>query len=102
MVTHPFRPGRLTPERASEIAVEALSFLASDPERIGGFLAQSGLAPGELRQASANPGFLPAILDYLCADEAILREFSAESRHAPETVDAARQILHGPQPDWGA
>ena len=42
-------------EAAEKLAVEALSFLASDPERIGRFLALSGLGPGDLRRIAGEP-----------------------------------------------
>lgn len=98
MVTHPFP----RTERATEIAIEALSFLAADAERLSGFMSLSGIDPGELRKAAQNPGFFPAVLDFVCADEAILHAFSAQAGHSPEIIDHARQVLHGPQPDWGA
>lgn len=87
---------------ASEIAVAALSHIAQDPDVIGQFLAQAGLAPEDLRSASQTPGFLTAVLEFLCADETQLRAFAANAGHSPETVDNARKVLAGPGGDWSA
>jgi DNA polymerase IV len=56
-------------EQAEAIAISALSFIASDPERLDRFLAVTGLDPAALRAAAGAPGFLSGVLDYLCSDE---------------------------------
>ena len=40
-------------EVAEIVAVQALSFIAADPERLGLFLAESGIGPETLRTAAA-------------------------------------------------
>ncbi len=45
-------------EVAEIVAVQALSFIAGDPERLGLFLAESGIGPETLRTAAADPQFL--------------------------------------------
>lgn len=77
------------------LAITALSFLAGDPERLGRFLAVTGLGPETLRQAAARPGFLAAVLDYLAGDETLLLAFAANAGLAPEAVVRARQRLGG-------
>ena len=42
-------------EAAQTLAVAALSFLASEPEHLGGFLATTGIGPNEIRDASRDP-----------------------------------------------
>ena len=39
-------------EAAEMLAVQALTFIAEDPERMGRFLAATGLEPGQIRAAS--------------------------------------------------
>lgn len=75
------------------LAIAALSFLASDPERLGRFLAVTGLGPETLRDAAARPGFLTAILDYLMSDETLLVAFAANAGIAPEAVTRAQARL---------
>jgi hypothetical protein len=75
------------------MAIQALGFLAAEPERLDPFLAQAGLSPDTLRRAAAAPGFLAAVLEHLTADEATLLAFCADAALSPETVAAARATL---------
>lgn len=74
----------------SGLAALALGFLASDPDRLGRFLALSGLDPSNIRQAAQSPTFLPAVLDHLLADETLLLAFAEAEGLKPETVAEAR------------
>ena len=102
MVRESFRNGVPNKENAKHLAIEALAQLAADPEKLSGFLALSGIGPENLRVAAKSPGFLQGVLDYICSDEALLREIATANGRTPEELDRARQILAGPQPDWGA
>lgn len=82
-------------EGAEALAVQALAYLASDPEALGRFLAVTGLGPENLRRAAAAPGFLLAILDHFLADEPLLLAFAANSRLGPEEIPRARRLLAG-------
>jgi len=84
-------------ERATEMAIEALAWLAADPSRLERFLSLSGLGPQNLRKAAAEPRFLSAILDYLAANEALLLEFAADSGRTPEDVARAHAVLAEPE-----
>jgi hypothetical protein len=88
----------MTLESANEIAVDALAWLAADPERLDRFLALTGLAHDSIRAAASQPGFLSAVLEHLCADEATLLAFAAEIGKAPEIIGASRDMLAGPSP----
>ena len=96
----PARRKQSTREEAEALALTALEFLSQDGERIGRFLALSGLDPGDLRKAAAEPGFLPAVLDHLAQDEALLIAFAEEAGIAPERVAEARHLL-APEADFG-
>jgi hypothetical protein len=87
------KPAAQDPEA---VAIAALGFIASDPERLGRFLLQTGIGPATLRSAAREPQFLSRVLDYLGEDEALLLAFAANEGLAPETVARARLTLAGP------
>lgn len=87
---------QLTKEEAEIIAVAGLSYLAAEPERIGRFLAITGLGPENIRSASRDSSFFPALLDYLLANETELVAFSDEMNLDPARVRAAREQLGPP------
>jgi hypothetical protein len=79
--------------RAEAVAVDALAFLAGNPEELGRFLALSGIGPGNLRQAAAEPGFLAGILDHIMTDEALLLAFAAQQGMDARAIAAAATRL---------
>ncbi|MBR1211165.1 DUF3572 domain-containing protein [Bradyrhizobium sp. JYMT SZCCT0180] len=83
-------------EVAEIVAVQALSFIASDPERLGLFLVESGLGPETLRTAAADPQFLASVLDFVLRDDATVKAFAAASELHPTNISAARQVLGDP------
>ncbi len=89
-------------EAAAELAITALIFLAGEQERLGRFLALTGLAPQSLRSAAREPGFLLGVLDYVSNDEALLVAFANESGIDPEDVAHARNALSEDAEDTGA
>ena len=93
------KPARVAPDKAFEIAVQALSFLAADPERLDRFLALTGIDHGQIRQAAQEPGFLAAVLDHLCAREEDLLAFATDAQLSPALVSGAAEILSGPR-EW--
>ncbi len=89
------RPGA-SQAGAEALAIEGLTFLASDPERLERFLSLSGLGPENLRKAASSPGFLVAVLDHIASDESLILAFSANGGHDPASVLKARDVLAGP------
>ena len=86
------------PRQVAEIvAVQALSFIAGDPERLGQFLAESGIGPETLRTAATDPHFLANVLDFVMRDDATVKAFAATSQLHPTNMAAARQALNDPQ-----
>ncbi len=85
------------PSRASadRLAIEALAFIAADAERLGRFLAVTGIGPGDIRAAAREPLFLAGVLDHLVHDETLLLAFAAESGTEPALILRAREILAG-------
>ena len=84
-------------EVAEIVAVQALSFIASEPERLGLFLAESGIGPESLRAAAADPRFLASVLDFIMRDDATVKAFASVSQLHPTNIAAAHQALNDPQ-----
>ena len=82
-------------EAAEKLAVQALTFIAGDGERLGRFLAVTGIGPAEIRAAAREPGFLAGVLEHLCSDETLLLGFAQEADIAPADVEKARAALGG-------
>ncbi len=85
-------------ESAEALAIQALNFLVSEPERLARFLALSGLESQSIRAAAAQPGFLAGVLAHLGEDESLLIAFAAQAGVTPAEVDRARRALAGG--DW--
>ena len=83
-------------EVAEIVAVQALSFIAGDPERLGLFLAETGIGPDTLRTAAADPQFLMHVLDFVLRDDATVKAFANASQLDPTNIAAARQVLGDP------
>jgi hypothetical protein len=81
-------------EVAEIVAVQALSFIAGDPERLGLFLAESGIGPETLRTAAADPRFLSSVLDFVMRDDATVQAFASVSQFHPTNIAAAHQALN--------
>ena len=78
---------------ADQIAIQGLTFLAADAERLDRFFGVTGLDVTTLRRAAESPGFMASVLDYLGSDEPLLRAFAQEHDYDPAEVDAARRHL---------
>ena len=85
----------LTKETAEGLAIQALTFIAVDGERLGRFLAITGIGPAQIRAAAQEPGFLIGVLDYLAGDERLLAAFAAEAGIDPGDVGKALAALGG-------
>jgi hypothetical protein len=84
-------------EVAEIVAIQALSFVAGDPERLGAFLAESGIGPDTLRTAATDPHFLASVLDFVMRDDATVKAFAVASQLHPTNIAAAHQALNDPQ-----
>jgi hypothetical protein len=87
--------GPITAEAAEGLAIQALSFIAGDGERLGRFLAITGIGPAEIRQAAGQPGFLAGVLEYLAADDRLAAAFAAEAGLDPADIARAHVALGG-------
>jgi hypothetical protein len=86
------------PRQVAEIvAIQALSFIAAEPERLGAFLAETGIGPETLRGAAADPRFLASVLDFVMRDDATVKAFASASQLHPTNIAAAHQALNDPK-----
>ncbi|MEA2880432.1 MAG: hypothetical protein QOF14_5628 [Hyphomicrobiales bacterium] len=87
--------GRITRKIAENLAIQALSFMAGDPERLGQFLATTGIGPEMIRHAAADPAFLAGVLDHVAGDEALLLAVAEHAGVTPQDVEHAQAVLSG-------
>ncbi len=85
----------LTREQAEGLAIQALTFIAEDGERLGRFLAVTGIGPAEIRTAAREPGFLVGVLEYMASDERLITAFAGESGLDPADIARSRAALGG-------
>ena len=89
------KEARINRKIAENLAIQALGFMASDPERLGAFLAATGIGPEMIRKAAAEPAFLAGVLDHVCGDEALLIAVAERAGVAPQDVEHAQAVLSG-------
>ena len=86
---------------AEDVAAAALSWMASDPEVTGAFLAQSGLSVDDLRARLGDPVLMGAVLDFALSRDDWVVAVAAAAGLRPEQVAAARAALPGGDaPHW--
>jgi Protein of unknown function (DUF3572) len=94
----PLKKPAQNPRQVAEIvAIQALSFIAGEPERLGAFLAETGIGPETLRTAAADPRFLSNVLDFVMRDDATVKAFADASQLHPTNIAAAHQALNDPK-----
>jgi hypothetical protein len=85
-------------QAACDLAIEALGYIAGDPELLARFLAATGLEGGSIRDAAAEPEFLLGVLEHVCSDERLLVAFATHADIGPEDIATAKLALAGI--DW--
>lgn len=83
-------------EVAEMLAIQALGFMAEEPERLGAFLNATGLSLERLRESATAPGFLAGVLEHMLANESLLLAFATSAAIDPAEVARAHNAL-GPQ-----
>jgi len=84
---------RINRAEAEVIALKALGFLASDPERLSRFLSLSGVDLADIATVAENPDFLAGLLNHLLQDESLLLTFTAEQELDPRMPALAAEAL---------
>jgi Protein of unknown function (DUF3572) len=76
-------------EGAEAIAIQALGFIASDPDLLPRFLSITGIEASAIRHAAREPGFLAGVLQFVPT----LISFSQAANIAPGEVGKALRHL---------
>ncbi len=87
------KPEPMSRDRAESLAIGALGFLASDPERIGRFLALTGLGPAGIRASARDPRFLQGVLEHIAGHEPDLLAFAEHAAVDPADIRLALAAL---------
>jgi hypothetical protein len=88
------KTGRIpSPETAEIMAVQALAFIAEEPERLAAFLNAAGIDPAVIRDAAREPRFLAGVLEHMLADESLLMAYAGSTGIDPAAVAQARRAL---------
>lgn len=82
-------------ETAHVVALQALAWLAGDPDRLGQFLAATGSDAAGLRALATQPEFLAAVLDHLLQDDQWITGFCDSHALPYDTPLQARARLPG-------
>jgi hypothetical protein len=80
-------------QNAEALAIQALGFVANDPELLPRFLAITGIEAHSIRQAAGEPGFLAGVLQFILAHEPTLMQFCESTGIAPGAVAKALRSL---------
>jgi len=80
-------------EGAEDLAIQALAFVAGDPELLPRFLAITGIEAHSIRTAAREPGFLAGVLQFILAHEPTLVRFAEETGMPPAAVGKALRAL---------
>lgn len=86
---------KVTQEQAELLAASALQFIAQDMDRMGRFLAMTGIGPLEIRERVNDPIFMGGVLDFLLNFEPDLIEFIEFAGVEPDFPKIARRSLPG-------
>jgi hypothetical protein len=82
-------------ETAEMLAIQALAFIAEDPEHLSRFLGMTGIEAGQIRAAAREEGFLAGVLEHMLADENLLIRFAESAGVDPADIARARKALGG-------
>ena len=88
-------PSPAAREAAEMLAIQALGFIAAEPERLDAFLGATGLTLERLRESATEPDFLAGVLEHMLADESLLLAFAESAAIDPAAVARARNALGG-------
>ncbi|WP_269929543.1 DUF3572 domain-containing protein [Aminobacter sp. HY435] len=80
-------------ENAESLAIQALGFVASDPELLPRFLAITGIEAQQIRRAALEPGFLAGVMQFVLAHEPTLLRFAEVAGIAPDEIARAARAL---------
>jgi Protein of unknown function (DUF3572) len=82
-------------ETAEMLAVQALAFIAEEPERLSAFISLTGIASDAMRTAATEPNFLAGVLEHMLGDESLLTAFADSAAIDPAEIGRAHISLVG-------
>jgi hypothetical protein len=91
-------PPLVSPERAEILGLNALAWLAGEPDALAQFLKLSGISGKDLRDAAGSTGLTIAVMDFLLAHENLLLVFCEASGTGAAELLTARRVL---EPEHG-
>jgi aminoglycoside/choline kinase family phosphotransferase len=86
-------PSRPTRKAAEMLAIQALAFIAEEPQSLSRFLNASGVSVEQIRAAAREPGFLAGVLEHMLGDENLLIAFAQAAGIDPADVTRAASVL---------
>ena len=96
MEPHETRPCKPAREAAEMLAIQALAFIAEEPERLAALSRHDRhCAAAQIRTAAREPGFLAGVLEHMLGDESLLIAFADSAGIDPADVARARSALGG-------
>lgn len=92
-----------TAARAHDLAIEALAWIAQDPELVEALVDGCGMSPQALHGVATDPDLALALLDFVLEDDARVTGLARQAGLRPEAVMQARTVLAGPgSAGWSA
>ncbi len=82
-----------TRNTAEMLAIQALAFIAEQPDQLARFLDMTGIGPEQIRTAAREPGFLAGVLEHMLGDESLLIAFADSAGIDPVDIRHARNAL---------
>jgi len=86
----------MAPDRAEQVALHALAFVAGSDDLATVFLGSTGVTAGELARRAADREILLAVLDFLTMNDAWVRDFCDSAGFDYSDPMTARSVLAGP------
>ena len=80
-------------QQAESIALRGLAFLLSEPRQVERFLAETGIAPDDIRANADSREVMEAALSVLIHDEALLLTFAANAGLQPQDIVEAYSVI---------
>jgi hypothetical protein len=82
-------------ESAEMLAIQALSFIAEEPERLSVFVSATGIDIAAIRDAARQSDFLAGVLEHMLGDESLLIAFAESAGVDPADIGRALRAFGG-------
>lgn len=88
-------------EDAETATLEALAWIAAEPERISALMAATGADAAALRERSKEPEFMAFVWDFMLMSDENILEFCAATDRDPNEIALIKAALPGgDDPHW--